>query len=300
MLHDPALIKPYYAKLIAGLPAMGVWVTTVLHDRATTLATVESIPGVHVVDHGHLRHPRLLNTGIAYIYPFWNLDPWGIRALSSIRLAPFDEAAVDGNAAAEFAARLRKRLVGPRVSRYPQAKVSTDLPKGHIAVFLQSEVHRQVAETCHLSLRQMLEALLARQDARPIVVKPHPRDTDPETRSYLLRLTQRDARLRVVDANIHDMLSRASVAVTINSAVGIEAHLHHVPVVLCGQTDFHHAAVTVTRPRDMDAGMDTAESTSWPHDAFLYWYFNGHCLNAGKPDLPDDFLAKLSALGIKG
>lgn len=288
-------MKPYYTKLISGLRGMGLRVDTVLHHRATTLATVEAVPGVHIVDHGNLRHARLLNTGIAYIYPFWNLDPWGIRALSSISARPFDAGSVDAAVAAEFAGRLRKRLVAARESRYPQAEAVAEVPQGCIAVFLQSEAHRAVGETCHLTMRQMLAALLARDDPRAIVVKPHPRDTDPRTRAYLARLAARDGRVQVVDANIHDMLAAASVAVTINSAVGIEAHLHRVPVVLCGRTDFHHAAVTLTDRREMEAAIARAEATDWPHDAYLQWYFAGQCLNAGKPSLVADFLEKVGA-----
>ena len=159
MLRDPGLMKPYYTRLITDLRQMGLRVETVLHDRATTLATVDAMPGFHIVDHGSLRHPRLLNTGIAYIYPFWNLDPWGIRALSSVASLPFDAASVDAKAAADFTQRLHKRLVQPRISRYPQATELTEIPDGCIAVFLQSKSHRAVGETCYLTLRQMLAAL---------------------------------------------------------------------------------------------------------------------------------------------
>lgn len=295
-MRDPGLMKPYYVKLLDGLPKMGIPVATVLHDRATTLATAEATPGLHIVDHGSLRHPRLLNTGIAYIYPFWNLDPWGIRALSSIAAWPFDPAAVNATDAADFAKRLRKRLVGARISRYPQAADFADFPHGHIAVFLQSEAHRAVGETCHLSMRQMLAALLARNDPRAIVVKPHPRDRDPNTRAFLQRLAHRDDRVQVVDGNIHDILMQASVAVTINSAVGIEAHLHKVPVVLCGRADFHHAATTVVHRKDMDAAIATACAAVWSHDAYLQWYFVRQCLNAGQPNLVADFLTKVAEL----
>lgn len=287
-------MKPYYVKLLAGLRDRGIATDTVLHDRATTLATVDAVPGIHIVDHGSLRHPRLWNTGIAYIYPFWNLDPWGIRALSSIAAMTFDPASVDRAVAQDFAARLRKRLVARRISRYPQAENFTDVPVGCIAVFLQSEAHRAVDETCHLTTRQMLSALLARSDPRAIVVKPHPRDLTPQTRVFLAKLAARDARVQVVDANIHDILARAAVVVTINSAVGIEAHLHGVPVVLCGRADFHHAAVTVTDRRDLDAAIATALATLWPHDAYLFWYFAGQCLNAGRTDLVAAFLDKIA------
>ena len=193
VLRDPGLLKPYYTKLITGLHNRGIRVDTVLHDRATTLATVDATPGIHIIDHGRDRHPRILNTGIAYIYPFWNLDPWGIRAMSSISQMIFDPEAIDAVAAAAFFDRLHKRLVTARISRYPQKTELVQVPKGCIAVFLQSEAHREIEETCHLSMRQMLGALTDRPDPRPIVVKPHPRDTDPKTMAYLSRLAARDA-----------------------------------------------------------------------------------------------------------
>lgn len=291
-------MKPYYTRLITDLRQMGLRVDTVLHDRATTLATVDATSGIHIVDHGRLRHARLLNTGIAYIYPFWNLDPWGIRALSSIAAMPFDASTVNAKAAADFTARLRKRLVDARVSRYPQATDHTDVPSGCIALFLQSEAHRAVEETCHLTLRQMVAAVIARDDPRPIVIKPHPRDLAPQTRKYLARLAQQDARLYVTDANIHDILARAAVTVTINSAVGLEAHLHRIPVVLCGRSDFHHAAISVTDRRHIDAAIATAETTDWPHDAFLFWYLSMQCLNAGKQTLTQDFLRKVGEIFV--
>jgi hypothetical protein len=297
VLRDRAEMKPYYVKLTEGLAARGHAVALALHDRETLLAEVAASHDFHIVDHGKLRHPRVLNTGIAYVYPFWNLDPWGIRALSSIAEKTFDPKAVDMAAAMGFANRLRKRWVLTRKSRYEQPQRHADIPAGCIAVFLQSEGHRDVMETCYLDLRQMVKALMARDDPRAIVIKPHPRDHDPTTRRFLNRIAGRDARIQIADANIHDILAQAAVCVTINSAVGIEAMMQGVPVVLCGQTDFHHCAVTVKTPAQMGPGIAQALATGWPHDAFLYWYFGLNCMNAGKETLVDDFLERVAATG---
>lgn len=299
VLRDPgALLKPYYRRLDEGLRARGVAVEFAVHDRALLPAQVEADRAFHIVDHGTHRHPRVLNTGVAYVYPFWHLDPWGIRALSSIGAKRFDPAAVDGGEAAAFADRLRRRLVAARTSRYPQPEARGDVPRGCIAVFLQSEAHRGVGETCHLTLRQMVRSVLDRPDPRPVVIKPHPRDHAPATRRFLARLAERDARVQVLDANIHDILAVADAVVTINSAVGIEAMLHRRPVVLCGRADFHHCAVTVETPGAMAAALARAEATAWPHDAYLWWYFGLNCLNAGRPTLVEDFLARIAAAGF--
>ena len=63
----------------------------------------------HILDHGRLRHPRALNAGVAYVYPFWHLDPWGIRAFSSIAEKTFDPASIPPGPARAFADRLRGR-----------------------------------------------------------------------------------------------------------------------------------------------------------------------------------------------
>jgi hypothetical protein len=298
VLRDRSVMKPYYVKLTEGLAARGYAVELALHDRDTLLADVAASQNFHIVDHGNQRHPRVLNTGIAYVYPFWNLDPGGIRALSSISEKPFDPKAVAMDLATPFANRLRKRWVLNRKSRYEQPMRTAQIPADCIAVFLQSEGHRDVMETCYLDLRQMVKALMARNDPRPIVIKPHPRDYDPTTRRFLHRIAGRDPRIQIADANIHDILAQAAVCVTINSAVGIEAMMQGVPIVLCGQTDFHHCAVTVKTTTAMDAAIPQAMQTHWPHDAFLYWYFGLNCLNAGKDTLVDDFLARIAATGF--
>ncbi|WP_415234254.1 hypothetical protein [Pseudorhodobacter sp.] len=298
VLRDRAEMKPYYVKLTEGLAARGHTVGLALHNRETLLAEVAASTNFHIVDHGAARHPRVLNTGIAYVYPFWNLDPWGIRALSSIAEKPFDPSSIDKEQAIAFTNRLRKRWVIARKSRYEQPMQRVEVPADCIAVFLQSEGHRDVMETCHLDLRQLLKSLMARADPRAIIVKPHPRDHDPTTRRFLNRIAGRDARIRIVDANIHDILAKAAVCVTINSAVGIEAMMQGVPVVLCGKTDFHHCAVTVKTPAEMEAGLNRAIATPWPHDAFLYWYFGMNCMNAGKETLVDDFLDRVAGTGF--
>lgn len=288
---------PFYTRLIDGWQARDGEVRLVPHDRATALAMVEATPGFHIFDHGRLRHPRALNAGVAYVYPFWHLDPWGIRAFSSIVAQAFDPAMIPQSPARAFADRLRTRLVLGRKSRYAQPQEHIQLPQGGIAVFLQNSSYRDLTETCHLMIDQMLAALTAREDPRPILIKPHPLDIDEGRHRALRLLARHDPRVRVVAANIHDMIAAASVVVTINSATGIEAMLQGKPVILCGRADFHHNATTVTTAAELDAAL-SSPPPSRDHDAYLFWYFRQMCLSAQSPTLVEDVLARIAAQGF--
>lgn len=291
-------MKPFYRNLTGGLADLGHDVCLLEHNRDTALATVQSDQRFHVIDHGRIRHSRVLNAGIAYVYPFWNLDPWGIRAFSSIAEASFDPALVPQQKAQEFFGRLHHRLVKKRASRYPQpTEITGDLPKGSIAVFLQSDAHREVGETCYLSRRQMVETVLDAAGGCPVIVKPHPRDLALETFEWLDGLTRDWPSLTVSDANIHDILSVAETVVTINSAVGIEAYLHRVSVILCGHADFLHICHTARTPEDL-AALLVADLPAQPVEAYLYWYFRQNCLAAGDPALIERFLGRVAQTGF--
>ena len=298
VLRDPGKLASFYGKIGDGLRALGVRVDYIEHDRNQTLAQIETMGGFHIVDHGRIRHPSALNAGLGFVRPYHYLDPWGIRAFSSVADKPFDADQIDPHAATAFRHDLFQRLVMGRQSRFEQPSQVLVVPAGCIAVFLQTEAHRDVAETCYMTMRHMIKALLARDDPRAIVVKLHPRDTDLATLEWLMHKARKEARLQIIPANIHDILAVCDVVVTINSAVGIEAMVHRKPVVLCGHADFHHCATTVRGREGMDAGIAAALAGLWPYDAFLYWYFELNCVSATSPRLVDDVVTRIAATGF--
>ncbi len=298
VLRDPAKMRVFYGKIGEGLRARGVAVAYRLHDRESLAAQVAADAGFHIVDHGRLRHPRVLNAGLSFVVPYYYLDPCGIRAFSSLSEQVFDPAQVDPLTAAAFHADLVARLVGGRKSRYQQPDTVLPVPRGCVAVFLQTEAHRAVGELCHLTLRRMIKVLLDRDDPRAIVVKPHPRDTDLDTLAWLAQKARKDKRLQIVPGNIHDILAACDVVVTINSAVGVEAFLHRKPVVLCGKADFHHCAVTLRDGAQMDAAIAKTMATDWPYEAFLHWYFGLNCISAEAPGLVDQVAGRIAAMGF--
>lgn len=290
-------VLPFYQNLFAALDTRGiVWKTCVL-DRETVMERVAEDEAFHIVNHGRFEHPRLLNCGIAYVYPFWNMDPLGIRAFSSIANMSFEGGDVDGEIARPFFRRLRKRLVLGRTSRYEQPSDTAELPQDAVAIFLQSEGHRIVGETCYLDRWQMIDGVLAVVDG-PVVVKPHPRDRDPETMQRLKALCEAHPNLVISHANIHDILTVAARVVTINSAVGIEAYLHRKPVILCGQSDFHHIAQIAHNAHELGRFL-MQEKRARAYDKYIYWYFAQQCLSTVEPDLLDRFLDRVAAQGYE-
>ncbi|MBB93489.1 MAG: hypothetical protein CML68_02625 [Rhodobacteraceae bacterium] len=288
---------PFYARLRDGLQARGhpvdIRPLAATRGKARVLDQADSDQAIHLVNHGRLSHPRVWNAGIAYIYPFWNVDPQGIRAFSSIADQTFDPDQTDAAQARPFFRRLRKRLVDARSSRYPQPEGHSPVPDQATTVFLQSEAHRDVDETCHLTRDQMVDTVLAHAPG-PVVIKPHPRDDDPTTTTWLADLAARHPRLTVSQGNIHDLLASCARVVTINSAVGVEAYLHRKPVVLCGQADFHHIARTARSPDDLARAI-TDPPRKRAYDKYIHWYFAQNCLATTDPDLADRFLQRTQA-----
>ena len=106
-----------------------------------------------------------------------------------------------------------------------------------------------MARVRYMSEPDMVRMILEGAGGRAVLVKPHPRNPDPGTLAELRGLARSWPNLKLVDANLHDMLTGAAACCSISSSVGIEAMLHKVPSIQFGRTDFHHCAVTV-RPGD--------------------------------------------------
>lgn len=273
---------PFYQKLQAGFDAAKVDWRCVPIDREQALKSVQSDDKFHIFNHGQVHHARALNAGIAYVYPFWNLDPLGIRAQSSITNTPFRPGQVDAAKSKVFFGHLRDRWVSRRQSRYNQPEAREALPAHAIAVFFQDESHRGVRETCYMDRWSMLQTVLQSWPG-PVVVKPHPLELDRAVFERLLKIQKKHPQLHISQGNIHDILTVAARVVTINSAVGIEAYMHRKQVVLCGQADFHHIADIAHSPAELSAALAQAPRGR-VYAKYLYWYFAKNCIDAGRSE----------------
>lgn len=292
---DGSALPGYMGRLRRAFSEAGGQVEIRLRDLAA-LEAMGDTPDLHLVWQGRIRHPRVLNTAPAYVFPFWYLDPVGVYGASSLHDAPFVAGAQPKAAAKAFFERQRRRLVEGRQSRIAQPKAVTHLPKGAIAVFLQgwSEPTERLR---HMPEEEMIEAVLADTGGRPVIVKPHPSTADLASFELIARL-QKHPGVTVTSANIHDMLAVADLTVSLCSSVALEGMLHRCPAVLFGRSDLHHCATTVRRAQDWPAARESALAQAWPYEAFVHWFLAKNTLNAGASDLWARSLERFARAGV--
>lgn len=281
----------------------GGTVMAVKRDKTLRNPTITDWSGLidsenlHIVENGCVQMPNVFNTTLAYIPPFWHLDQHGVLCNSSAAALEYDPTTVRQRPASHFRARLHRRLVDKRKSRYNQLKEISNIPRGAIAVFLQGDLPQDQG-SAHCSTEDLLRAVAAGAGGRPVVVKAHPNSKQIADAKMVLRLMLDGVNLIPTDANVHDILSKCAVSVSFNSAVSIEGFMHRKPAILFGQSDFHHICETVTDPRDFPAALDRALQKKGGYSKYLYWYFTTNCIAIGEKGFAGRVLAKFAAAGF--
>jgi hypothetical protein len=163
-------------------------------------------------------------------------------------------------------------------------------------VFLQGPSPHNLGHA-HASVAQMLQAVAAGAQGRPVLVKPHPLKQTMGM-AQIAAARARGHALIATDANVHDILACAAVTVSINSAVAMEGFQHGKPAILFGKSDFHHFVETVRRPQDFPAALAAALARRQDYARALYWYFGQHCLWLDAPDFTTRLLATFAAAGF--
>lgn len=231
----------------------------------------------------------------AYLRGHAYFEETGTRNNSSIRLKSFDPALVTPARAKWFADRLRDQFVTRNASKLKQSpRGAFPVEPGCLAVFAQDFAPPRW-HAHHLSVPQMLNAVIAARGGRTVYIKPHPANSPAEL-AHLAALHDPARGVTVTDASLHDLLANAACAISVTSACCFEGFLHHVPAVLCGQTDFHHNAITLTDASRMAEAIAAAIARKWDHDRYLTWFLQDECVEDGPAGLP----RALSRLHRKG
>lgn len=251
---------------------------------------------LHIVDNGHIQRAGYLNAATAYFDTFWHMDPSGVLANSSISDKIFEPELIDKAAADRFYASIIARFAAVRRSRYRQPDAVLAVPDEAIAVFLQGPAPHQLGQA-HCSSEEMLCAVAKGADGRAVVVKPHPLKPDLGL-AQISRVRAQGHALMTTTANVHDVLAKAAVSVSINSAVAMEGFQHGKPAIVFGKSDFHHFVETVRNGDDFGAALQTALASKLDYARALYWYFGLNCLWLEAPDFEARLLAVFAEAGF--
>lgn len=252
---------------------------------------------IHVVENGRVEADGWLNTALAYLLGFWQLDPRGVHSDSAASRAVFEAEEVDGDAADRFFARLNKQLVQRRRSRFQQPReVAQDLPQGAVALFLQGPSAFFMGR-CNLSMDELILAVAQGAGGRPVLVKPHPQVLE-DGRAAIDRAIAGGARVQATEANVHDVLAAAAVTVSVNSAAAMEGFLHRKPAILFGRSGFPSLVTQADGAADFPAALETALATDWPYAKMVHWYLSRHALDLAAPDFEDRAFAAFARVGV--
>lgn len=252
---------------------------------------------LHIIENGLVHQPGVLNTTLAYLPPFYHLDPRGVLAQSSAGDACFDPSAIEGEKAQKLWDDLQSRFVEKRWSRYNQPKERKNIPQGCVAIFLQGDTPQRWA-TAHCSPEVMIRSVAAQAQDRPVVIKAHP-TFNPKAEQRMIHALQTEGlKLVPTQANIHDILAACAVTVSFNSAVALEGFLHHKPAILFGKSDVHHVCETVTDPKKFTDHLTLALSANHDYQRYLYWYFSTFCLSLDSADLDKKILTSFANQGF--
>ncbi len=208
----------------------------------------------------------------SYLHGFWYFDPVGTRNNSSMRTLSFRPKSMSQPFATKFAAALRERFVESNRSKFDQNMWDGFRPEpGAICLFTQRfkvpKYHQH-----YMSYPELIESVIASRGGRSVYIKPHPRQK-AKGLEILQRYHDPAAGVEVTTHSIHGLLSQAAVAVSLSSAVLMEAQMHAVPGLVAGQVDFHHNMVLVRDPAGIGAGLEKAINGTFEYEKYLVFFF---------------------------
>ena len=285
-----------YGRIAPDLRRMGLEVDFVERPSTTELSAYTK-EDFHLVHHGFLRRFNLLNCGIAYVWPYWYLDQRGVLCDSSMLNAKPRLDGVNGRQARKFLDALQRKTIGRGVSKYDQPERTEPIGHGAIVVFLQG-LSDPVMRSMHMMETEMLDLVLRHRQGRRVLIKPHPKFPDTIASAHARMLAEREPEVRVVDANIHDLLEGAYCSVSICSGASFEGLFHRVPAILFGRSDFAACAWTVRNAEEAERALTEIGEVDFPYERFLFWFLRKKMYNQRDPNLVARVLQRIKRTGF--
>lgn len=210
-----------------------------------------------------------------YHYPFWAIEPSSERWEWAVAKSRYSPELVSKDAADRLYRRWQDRL-------FPETARRTSR-EGFVYVPLQGRLlqHRSF-QSC--SPMEMLSCILRADPKRRIIATFHPNEHYTRAEIDAVEaLATRTPHLSVRTGGMEELLRTCDYVVTMNSAAAFNGYFFGKPCILFGRIDFHHIALTAS-PDDLSAFAAITDHTP-DYARYLKWFWQDHCINAGRPDV---------------
>lgn len=289
-------IAEFVSALIAALEQLGARVS-----RRETAMHQDFLPRVVSPDAFLFSHHSIGEAaGIcrykhSYRRGFFGCDPWGYSGFSRLAREPaLLESAwmLPATEALQYARALRVQQLADNASKFRQPPLTLPAPEpGYVLLALQvlrDTVMRLARGEPLAFYRRVVEECV--RAGRRLVIKRHPRCTDPDTAAFLAEAVTHPL-VTIHDNSVNQLLPAAERVVVINSSVGLESLIHGRPTLTFGASEY---APLTTQIADRDAIAAALTGPPLFDDVqvarFLWWYFERYCVRS---DDPPAILAKV-------
>jgi len=221
-----------------------------------------------------------------YAYPFWAIEARDKRWEWAVARSDFEPESVDAQKAARFVANWRKRMFGDAVARR----------EGYVYVPLQGRLGERRSFQAASPL-EMVEAVLAAEAKRDVVIGLHPKESyAAQDIEALEQIEKRFARVTVVMGQMERYLPACDYVVSQNSAAAFFGYFFGKPAALFAQIDFHHIAANV-HDLGVEAALGRVADMTPAFERYLWWFWQEQAINAGRPEAEAQIAARFRAQG---
>ena len=181
---------------------------------------------------------NVINIKPFYLPDHYYFDKMGYSAWSEIALIEKSKEFTNNNDIDSFFEKYRNNLIINNLSKYNQPKFNDfKLPNKFFFLPLQL-VDDTVNILCKYSTINFLKSFIKifSKSNEILVIKRHPKCKSSKINDILKNLNANN--IFVLDASIHDLVSKCSAVLVNNSGVGFESLFHLKPVYTFGESDY--------------------------------------------------------------
>ena len=172
---------------------------------------------------------------------------------------------------------LKENLLCSKSSKYSQGQSDQEVSDSDFIFFPLQVRKDKVASLAFIKTDELLSKLVyyANNNRKKLVVKRHPNCRDRKIDKLLRKLVS-GPYVVLSSHNIHDLIAKSRVVVTVNSGVGAEALLHDKPVITTGRSDYTRATTLVKTYSELQLAISKSYKTRVQpdHSDFLARYLS--------------------------